>query len=127
MAEHDGARKSSPNHGGARPGSGAKKKPINGEDPYLLRARAQAKREAFKADLAELEYRREIGELYRRDEVMRTFTTAMAIMVEQLRSIPDKMEREAGISPSQAEIAERVIDAQLEEIRAKIIEAMDSE
>ena len=116
-------------HGGYRPGAGRKPKSEKaisqtGSDPYLVLAQAKAKRETYRAHLSELEFRRETGELYRRDEALRAITTTIAVFTEQMRALPDKLEREAGITGAQAEIAERVIDAQLEALKDKIVSAV---
>ena len=113
-------------HGGYRPGAGRKPKSEKaisqtGSDPYLVLAQAKAKRETYRAHLSELEFKRETGELYRRDEVLRAITTTIAVFTEQMRAIPDKLEREAGITASQAEISERVVDAHLEELKTRIL------
>lgn len=116
-------------HGGARRGAGRKPKSEKakadgGPDPYLLLAKAKAKKEMFKAHMAEIEYREASAELYPRDEVLRVITTTIAIFSEQMRSLPDKLEREAGLTPKQAEIAEHEVDSQLEALKQKLLKAM---
>jgi len=73
------------------------------------------------SQLKHLEYRQKAGELYERAEVMRTFTTAVAVFAEQMRTIPDLLERNAGLTPDQAVKAEEVINTQLAELKAKLL------
>lgn len=66
-------------------------------------------------------------ELYQREEVLRTLTTTFAVFTEQVRAVPDRMEREAGITGEQAALCELVIDTQLAEAKKKILEAIQGE
>jgi len=115
-------------HGGARPNSGpAKGTVIDGNDPsnpYTLLAHAKAKREVFRAQLSEIEYKQKTAELYERGEVLRVIRTAIAVFAEQMRSLPDKLERSVGLTPSQAELAEVEVDNQLEELQNKIMQVL---
>ena len=110
-------------HGGYRPGAGRKPagaQPIDGPDPYIMLAKAKAKRELYKANLTEVEFKLKTAELYERGEVLRTIRTAIAIFSEQIRSLPDKLERVAGLTPAQAQIAEDEVNTQLENLRDKL-------
>jgi hypothetical protein len=117
-------------HGGTRPGAGrpvgfkqSEQDPRKG-DYYAVLAQAKAKREVFKANMAEVEFRLKTGELYERGEVLRVIRTAIAVFAEQMRSLPDKLERAVGLTPAQAELAEVEVDNQLEELKAKILQVM---
>ncbi|TVR36052.1 MAG: DUF1441 family protein [Spirochaetaceae bacterium] len=117
-------------HGGARPGAGrpagfkqSEQDPRKG-DYYAVLAQAKAKREVFKANMAEVEFRLKTGELYERGEVLRVIRTAIAVFAEQMRSLPDKLERSVGLTPSQAELAEIEVDNQLEELQNKIMQVL---
>jgi hypothetical protein len=118
-------------HGGTRPGSGrpagfsqsAHTDPKK-TDAYSTLAQAKAHREVFKAKITEVDYRVKAGELYERGEVLRVIRTAIAVFAEQMRSLPDKLERSAGLTPAQAELAEVEVDNQLEELKAKILQVM---
>lgn len=124
----DAGKRATPGqHGGYRPGSGRKPKvqSIDGPDPYIALAKAKAKREIFKAHMAEVEFNLKTGELYERGEVLRVIRTAIAIFAEQMRSLPDKLERSVGLTPAQAEMAELEVDTQLEELRAKLARVAD--
>lgn len=109
-------------HGGYRPGAGRKPKSehVDGPDPYIMLAKAKAKRELYKANLTEVEFKLKTAELYERGEVLRTIRTAIAIFSEQIRSLPDKLERVAGLTPAQAQIAEDEVNTQLENLRDKL-------
>jgi len=115
-------------HGGARPNSGPPKGTvIDGDDPsnpYTLLAHARAKREFYRAKLSEVEYNAKTGELYERGEVLRVIRTAIAVFAEQMRSLPDRLERSAGLTPAQAELAEVEVDSQLEDLKAKLLQVM---
>jgi len=117
-------------HGGTRPGASrpvgfkqSEQDPSKG-DYYAVLAQAKAKREVFKANMAEVEFRLKTGELYERGEVLRVIRTAIAVFAEQMRSLPDKLERSVGLTPSQAELAEVEVDNQLEELQNKITQAL---
>ena len=113
-------------HGGRRSGAG---RPVGfsqkDQDPkkadyYSTLAKAKAKREVFKANMAEVEFRLKVGELYDRSELLRVIATSIAIFAEQIRSLPDKLERKAGITTKQAEIAEIEVDNQLDALRNRL-------
>jgi hypothetical protein len=121
-------------HGGPRPGAGRPKgfsqsahADPKKTDAYSALAQARAKREVFKAALTEVEYRQKTGELYERGEVLQVIRTAVAIFAEQMRSLPDKLERSAGLTPAQAEIAENEVNVQLEELKGKLMQVMSGE
>lgn len=112
-------------HGGARPGAGRKPKSTgDANDPYLLLARAKAKKETFLAHQEELNFKRAAGQLYDREQVMQVFTTTVATFAEQMRSIPDMLERKVGLTPKQAEMAADEIDAQLEDLRRRLMQVI---
>lgn len=79
------------------------------------------RRHHFDAELKALELRRRAGELCELDEVMQLYTTTIAVFAEQIRSVPDILERKAGITPKQAETAADEIDEQLEQIRSRLM------
>ena len=116
-------------HGGYRPGAGRKPKieSIDGPDPYITLAKAKAKREIFKAHMAEVEFQIKTSELYERGEVLRVIRTAIAVFAEQMRSLPDKLERSVGLTPSQAELAEDEVNNQLAELQNRIAEVLRDE
>lgn len=118
-------------HGGYRPGAGAKKgasipRTVDGSNHYAVLAAAKAKREMYRAALTEMDFKQKAGELYDRSEVLRVIATAIAVFAEQIRSLPDTLERQAGISPEQAEIAEEEVNTQLDALRARLADGVAS-
>ena len=125
--QHGGARKNA----GRRKGTGASKKTLDqvkthpSADPYIVLTKAKAKRETFRAALTELEYRHKAGDLCEVQEALRVISTAIAVFTEQVRSIPDHLERAAGLTPAQAAIAEDEINNQLLELQARLTDTLD--
>lgn len=111
-------------HGGARPGAGRKPKPKTGAeaagDPYVVLAKAKAKHEAYKANLAELEFRRRAGELLERAHVEAAASRLHAMLAQSLRSLPDHLERRLGLSAEQAASVQDFIDGLTVEIRERL-------
>ena len=97
--------------GGARPGAGRKPKTDDPSDPYTVLAKARAKHEAYKANLAEQEFKKRAGDLLDRARVEQASATVLAAVAQTLRSIPDNLERAVGLTPEQAEECERIIDS----------------
>lgn len=73
--------------------------------------KAKARNEYWKAELAEQDFRRKEGELLDRAQVEQAAATVLATIAQTLRSIPDNMERVAGLTPEQAEEAENIVDS----------------
>lgn len=72
---------------------------------------ARAAHEYWKAQLAEQEFKKRAGDLLDRDQVEQAAATVLANVAQTLRSIPDNLERVAGLTPEQAEATERIIDS----------------
>lgn len=106
-------------HGGYRPGSGRPRK-TEQNDAHTLLAKAKAKHESYKAQLAELTYKREIGELMTRQHVEQTTATAYAAVAQSILALPDRLERHAGLTPAQAEIAQQAIHEVLEDLAQRL-------
>lgn len=83
-------RKSSPGHGGARPGSGRPAKTDQG-DAYTVLAKAKAKRETYRAQMAELEYRTRMGELLEARVVADTWAAQVGIAKGRILSLPARI------------------------------------
>lgn len=77
-------------HGGYRPGSGRPRK-TEQNDANTLLAKAKAKRETYKAQLAELEYKKAVGELIPRDEVVATWIDHIQIAKGRLMALPSRV------------------------------------
>lgn len=120
--------------GGRRPGAGRKPKqgtakvtpspaaslpPVTAPAPSQPAASAigieytdaRAAHEYWKAQLAEQEFKKRAGELLDRARVEQASATVLAAVAQTLRSIPDNLERTAGLTPAQAEECERIIDS----------------
>ena len=98
-------RKSSPGHGGARPGSGRPAKTDQG-DAYTVLAKAKAKRETYRAQMAELEYRTRMGELLESQVVAETWANHINIAKTALLGLPSKLAHELAATSDPVKIAE---------------------
>lgn len=107
--------------GGARPGAGRKPTHADpGKDPYILLARAKAKHEAYRANLAELDFRKRSGELLERVDVETASARMHAFLSQSLRNLPDDLERRCGLSPENVQFVQDYIDGLTSEIKAKL-------
>ena len=99
-------------HGGRRPGAGRKPGPTSTAAQRFAEARALKEESLARIRQAEA------GERERRlipaDEVEEAVALANATVAQALLSLPDELERNAGLSPEQAELVERVIHAALD-------------
>lgn len=86
-------RKSTPGHGGVRAGAGRKPKAGMDQqiDAYTMLAKAKAKRETYRADMAELEYRTRMGELLEARVVAETWAAQVAIAKGRLLALPARI------------------------------------
>ena len=114
-------RKSTPGHGGARPGAG---RPPKGEqaDAYTELAIARAKRETYKAELAEMEYRQKAGELIPVALHERRMAAVLKVLAVTIESLPDVLERDAGITGLAVERAQMVCDRMRETMYKQLLE-----
>lgn len=85
-----------------------------------LYARAKAKKEAYLANLAELEYRTKSGEYVSRDAVRQASATAFAAIAQALRSIPDNLERKLGVTPEVSEAVSLLLDEAMAELASDL-------
>jgi len=91
--------KSTPGHGGARAGAG--RRPANNpngrtpkaeqNDAYTILAKAKAKHETYKAQLAELEYKRQARELIPADEVAEAWENQVSVAKGRLLALPARV------------------------------------
>lgn len=100
--------------GGARPGSGPKPKGYVKPPEAVELDKARARKEAANAALAELELAKKTGAQVDRMAVRQASATALASLVQSLRSIPDNLERRLGVSPEVAQAVGEMIDATLD-------------
>lgn len=103
-------------HGGSREGAG--RKPADYKPPPAKADldTAKARNESAKADLAELELRIKSGEYVARSEVREVAATALAVLSQSLRSVPDNLERRLGTNPELAAEVGSLIDSALDEV-----------
>jgi hypothetical protein len=88
--------KSTPGHGGKRPGAGrppgsGRKPKVEQNDAYTLLAKAKAKREMYRAQMAELEYKQKNGELVQADEVAAAWAEQVMIAKGRLLNLPARL------------------------------------
>jgi hypothetical protein len=83
--------KSTPGHGGKRPGAGRKPKKELESGPYAVLTKAKAKNETYKAQMTELEYKRQIGELLPVEEVAAAWAEQIRTARERLLSLPARV------------------------------------
>ena len=70
--------------------------------------------------MAKLELKKRVGELMLASEVSRDVATAFAAIAQDLRAIPDRLERQMGLAPEVAEALSEQIDAALAALGARL-------
>lgn len=102
--------------GGARQGAGRKSAALEeaNKDSNILYNKAKAKKAAFDAQMAELDYNIKAGKYVLRSDVIQNNSTAYAMIAQSLRSISDNLERRLGISPEVSEEIGLLIDEHLD-------------
>lgn len=108
--------------GGKRPNAGRKSAAVEAgsADAHILYAKARAKKEAFQAQLAELEYKTKSGEYLPRADIRQAAATAYATIAQALRSIPDNLERRLGINAELAEEIGVLIDDAMNDLSSEL-------
>lgn len=106
-------------HGGRRPGAGRPRK-TEQNDAHTLLAKAKAKHESYKAQMAEIAYKKEIRDLITAAEVEETVGTAFASIAQTMLALSDNLERRAGLSPDQTESVESIIHESLTELADRL-------
>lgn len=107
-------------HGGAREGAG---RPSGVADPDRAATRAnfeaeRARHEKIKADEREFEFAIKQGQYLPRAAQQTAAATALAILTQSLRSIPDNLERSLGLDAEALEQVAEQIDNALAEVAA---------
>jgi len=105
-------------HGGRRPGAGRKAGPVSTDAQRFAAARA-TKEEAL-ARLREAEAGQKERRLIPVAEVDEVMALAFATVAQRLLTLPDELERNAGLSPEQAELAENTIHAAMEQLAEEL-------
>lgn len=75
----------------------------------------------YDGEARRIEVRRRKRELFERDEVLSTISEMIAIFADQVRGIPDRLEREVGLTPAQAEAAENLLNAELVALKKRLV------
>jgi hypothetical protein len=78
----------------------------------------RGKHERVKCERAEFELAKERGEYLPRATQADAAAVVLAMLAQSLRSLPDNLERTAGLSPEQAEIVATHVDLALSELAA---------
>ena len=109
--------------GGARAGAGRKPKSDGSAgDPYILLAKAKAKHEIYRANLAELDFRKRSGELLEKSDVETASARLHSFLAQSLRNLPDDMERRCGLRAEHVQWVQDYVDALTTDIGAKLNE-----
>ena len=104
--------------GGARPNSGPKPpgwEPPAGRAEYEIE---RAEHERVKREQREFALARERGEYLPREIQRQAAATALAVLTQSMRSIPDNLERTLALAPEIVEAVSIQIDAALSEVAA---------
>lgn len=102
--------------GGHREGAGRKPGHYQPSEDAKDFERERALHERVKREQREFKLAVEQGEYLPRVAVQQAGATALSVLTQSLRSIPDNLERVAGLTPQQAEQAQQTIDAALAEV-----------
>lgn len=97
----------------------------NPTDPAQLSARAR--RDHWAAARAELALNREKREVLPVAAIAHGIARAYAVVRSSLDSVPDHLERKAGISPAAAEVARDIVDGALSDLANKMQALYESE
>lgn len=104
--------------GGARAGSGPKPAGyVPSEDRQDFESE-RAKHERVKREQREFKLAVEQGRYVSREAVKQAVATALSILTQSLRSVPDNIERTLALSPEAVEAVAQQIDAGLTEVAA---------
>ena len=117
-------RKSTPGHGGVRAGQGRPKGVTVGStaSSYERLAKAKAEREEYRAMLTEMEYRQKAGELIPVAVHERELAAVLKVVAVTIESLPDVLERDAGITGLAVERAQMTCDRVRESIYKRLLE-----
>lgn len=107
-----------PGRGGARPNSGPRGEGYQRSESEAEYDKEKARHERIKADQREFKLAIEMGEYLPRAATVQASATALAILTQSLRSIPDNLERTLALAPEVVEAIAVQIDAALAETAA---------
>lgn len=112
-----------PGRGGARPGAGAKPADYEPSEARVLYEDEKALHEKVKRQRAELALEVEAGRYLPREAQRAAAATALSVLTQTLRSIPDNLELQFSLAPEVVERFAEHIDSALDEA-AKAFKAM---
>ena len=104
--------------GGARSGAGRKPDGYEPSPEKLDIDRERAEHERVKREQRQLALDIQRGEYLPRDSQRQAAATALSVLTQSLRSIPDNVERSLALSPEVVEAISIQIDAALSEVAA---------
>jgi hypothetical protein len=105
-------------HGGYRPGAGRKPEGYEHPEGRADYERERADHERVKREQRELALEIERGNYLPREAQRQAAATALAVLTQSLRSIPDNVERTLSVSPDVVEAISVQIDEALSEVAA---------
>lgn len=103
-------------HGGVRQGAGRPGADSADAVPLASYNEARARHENTKADLAALDLSIKLGDHLPREPIRIAAATAVASVVQALRSLPDSLEREFHLDPEVTEAISARIDEALADL-----------
>lgn len=109
-------------HGGKRARAGGKPKAVRDatEEHHIQYTKSRAENETFKAANAKLDYEIKLGKYVLREDVRRAVAVAFATVTQNLRSIPDNLERRLGLSPEVIQQVSIEIDEVMENLSEEL-------
>jgi phage terminase Nu1 subunit (DNA packaging protein) len=89
---------------------------FSGEDIDPSKLDPKSRKDWFDSELKRTQLEEKTSLLIPKDNVERTISTAFSVISQNLRSIPDNIERKLGTSPEVTEEIERCVDSYLNEL-----------
>jgi len=121
-----------PTHGGRREGSGQKPGGFYATPDNKRYAKARADKEeqiakikTLEAARKQLELQQTMGKLVPYDLHHQAITEVVSVTVNWAETIPDILERDAGLSPSQIELVQRLVDGARDTLSQMLLDAAD--
>lgn len=114
-----------PERGGARPGAGRPRGSSSPDAKRLAKAKADkeesiAKIRAIEAQQKAIALKEKVGDLVMKSEVERMFAEYVTVVVSILETLPDVLERDAGLPPEAVQRSIAAVDKIREELHEKI-------
>lgn len=114
-----------PERGGARPGAGRPRGSSSPDAKRLAKAKADkeesiAKIRAIEVQEKTIALKERVGDLVLKSEVERMFAEYVTTIISMLETLPDVLERDAGLSPDAVQKTILVVDKLREDLHEKI-------